>query len=104
MDQIDFNINNYSIQNLEDFFKFSTKNYTEDDIQRNIQIMKTKLLNCKELTNTLKEEINTFLNKSRIILTSNIEMNSKNHNFNPIKNTDINTCLLYTSPSPRDES
>lgn len=99
MDQIDFNINNYSIQNLEDFFKFSTKNYTEDDIQRNIQLMKTKLLNCKELTNTLKEEINTFLNKSRIILTSNIEMNSKNYNFNPIKNTDINTVYNYKYPN-----
>lgn len=85
MDRIDFNINNYSIQNLEDFFKFSTKNYTEDDIQRNIQIMKTKLLNCKELNDTLKEEINTFLNKSSIILTSNLEMNSRNHNFNPTK-------------------
>lgn len=99
MDQIDFNINNYSIQNLEDFFKFSTKNYTEDDIQRNIQLMKTKLLNCKELTNTLKEEINTFLNKSRIILTSNIEMNSKNYNFNPTKNTDINTVYNYKYPN-----
>ncbi len=99
MDQIDFNINNYSIQNLEDFFKFSTKNYTEYDIQRNIQLMKTKLLNCKELNDTLKEEINTFLNKSRIILTSNIEMNSRNHNFNPTKNTDINTVYNYKYPN-----
>ena len=91
MDHIDFNINNYNINDLEEFYKFTDKKYTEDDINKNIQIMKEKLFNCKEITDKLKKQINEFLNKSSIILLSNIKTNDTNHNFNPIKNTDLNT-------------
>jgi len=99
MEEIDFNINNYSIQNLEEFFKFTTINYTKDDVHQHIEIMKNKLLNYKGLSDNLKEDINTFLNKSSIILLTNIQMNSKNHIFNPIKNTEINTVYNYKYPN-----
>ena len=99
MDHIDFNINNYNINDLEEFYKFTDKKYTEDDINKNIQIMKEKLFNCKEITDKLKKQINEFLNKSSIILLSNIKTNDTNHNFNPIKNTDLNTVYNYKYPS-----
>ena len=61
--EFDFDITNYTIKNIEDFFKFTTS-YTEDDINNNIKLMKDKLLNCKELYH-LTNEITHFLNKSR---------------------------------------
>ena len=60
MTNFDFDIKNYTIKNIENFFKFTTS-YTEDDINTKIKLMKDKLLNCKEL-DSLTNEITIFLN------------------------------------------
>ena len=86
MENFDFNIKNYSIKNIEDFFNFDTL-YTEDDINKNVQSMKDHLLNCKELY-AQHNEITHFLNKSREMLLLNIHTTS--HNFNPPKQIDMN--------------
>ena len=89
--EFDFDITNYSIKNIEDFFKFTTS-YTEDDINNNIKLMKDKLLNCKELYN-LTNEITHFLNKSREMLMLNIT--TTNHNLIYPKQIDINNTYNY---------
>lgn len=88
--EFDFDITNYTIKNIEDFFKFTTS-YTEDDINNNIKLMKDKLLNCKELY-PLTNEITHFLNKSREMLMLNI---ATNHNLIYPKQIDINNTYNY---------
>ena len=88
--EFDFDITNYTIKNIEDFFKFTTS-YTEDDINNNIKLMKDKLLNCKELYH-LTNEITHFLNKSREMLMLNI---ATNHNLIYPKQIDINNTYNY---------
>lgn len=89
--EFDFDIKNYTIKNIEDFFKFTTS-YTEDDINNNIKLMKDKLLNCKELYH-LTNEITIFLNKSREMLMLNIA--TTNHNLIYPKQIDINNTYNY---------
>jgi len=89
--ELDFDITNYTIKNIEDFFKFTTS-YTEDDINNNIKLMKDKLLNCKELYH-LTNEITHFLNKSREMLMLNIP--TTNHNLIYPKQIDINNTYNY---------
>ena len=76
MNNFDFDIKNYTIKNIEDFFKFTTT-YTEDDINEKIKLMKDKLLNCKELY-SLTNEITHFLNKSQEMLMLNIQTTDYN--------------------------
>jgi hypothetical protein len=91
MENFDFNIKNYSIKNIEDFFNFD-RLYTEDDINKNVQSMKDNLLSCKELYSQ-HNEITHFLNKSREMLLLNIHTTS--HNFNPPKQIDMNNVYNY---------
>jgi hypothetical protein len=91
--EFDFDIKNYTIKNIEDFFKFTTS-YTEDDINNKIKLMKDKLLNCNSLTN----EITHFLNKSREMLMLNIDTKT-NHNLIYPKQIDINNTYNYKYPS-----
>jgi hypothetical protein len=90
MENFDFDIKNYTIKNIEDFYKFNS-NYTEDDINKKIKLMKEKLLNCKEL-HSLTDDITLFLNKSRDMLMLNIQ---SNHNLIPPKKIDINNVYNY---------
>ena len=69
MKDFDFDIRNYTIANIENLFKFTTSNYTEDEIHTNVAIMKDKLLACNSLTN----EITVFLDKAREMLLINID-------------------------------
>jgi hypothetical protein len=91
MENFDFNIKNYTIKNIEDFFNFNTL-YTEDDINKKLKYMKEKLLNCRELC-SYHNEITNFLNTSREMLLLNIH--STSHNFNPTKKIDINNVYNY---------
>jgi hypothetical protein len=90
MENFDFDIKNYTIKNIEDFYKFNS-NYTEDDINKKIKLMKEKLLNCKEL-HSLTDVITIFLNKSKDMLMLNIQ---SNHNLIPPKKIDINNVYNY---------
>jgi hypothetical protein len=90
MENFDFDIKNYTIKNIEDFYKFNS-NYTEDDINKKIKLMKEKLLNCKEL-HSLTDDITIFLNKSKDMLMLNIQ---SNHNLIPPKKIDINNVYNY---------
>jgi len=99
MNQFDLNIDNYTIQDLEEFYKFPTKNYNKEDIKKNVELMKQNLFNSKEIDEKLKIKINEFLNKSSIVLVSNIRMNDTNHTFNPIKKTDIYSSRPYKYPN-----
>ena len=92
MANFDFDIKNYTIKNIEDFFKFTTS-YTEDDINNKITLMKDKLLNCKEFY-SLTNEITHFLNKSREMLMLNIDTKT-NHNLIYPKQIDINNTYNY---------
>ena len=92
MTTFDFDITNYTIKNIEEFFKFTTS-YTEDDINNNVELMKDKLLNCKELCH-LTNEITLFLNKSREMLMLNIATTTS-HNLIYPKQIDINNTYNY---------
>jgi len=91
MEIFDFDIKNYTIKNIENFLNFTT-NYTEDDINKKIKLMKDKLLNCKELY-SLTDEITHFLNKSQEMLMLNID--TTNHNLINPKQIDINNVYNY---------
>jgi hypothetical protein len=58
---LDLEITNYSISQLEFFFKLEP-NYTEEDITLKEDILKNKIIKIKELTEKKKMEIFKFLN------------------------------------------
>ena len=96
MTNFDFDIKNYTIKNIEDFFKFTTS-YTEDDINKKINLMKDKLLNCRELY-SLTNEITIFLNKSREMLMLNIDTPRSRNLIHP-KQVDIHNVYNHKYPS-----
>ena len=53
------------------------------------------------------DEVQKFLNRSRasVYRYTNTDLRNLNPSFNPRKlNAEFRTCLLYTSPSPRDRT
>ena len=48
MENFDFNIDNYSVKNMEDFLNLPYGNYTEIEINEKVQTMKDTLLKSKE--------------------------------------------------------
>ena len=94
MKDFDFDIKNYTIKNIEDFFKITTSSYTEDEIDKKVASMKEKLIECDSLTN----EINIFLDKARDFLMLNIDTPRSHNLINP-KHVDINNVYNHKYPS-----
>ena len=92
MENFDFNIDNYSIKNMEDFLNLPYNSYTDLEINEKIQTMKETLLNSKE-SYQISAKINTFLNKIQTALMLNIR--HTNHYLNKPTNVDINNVYNY---------
>jgi len=94
MKDFDFDIKNYTIKNIEDFFKFTTSNYTEDEIEKKVNSMKEKLIARDSLTS----EITNFLDKASEMLMLNIDRPRSHNLINP-KHVDINNVYTHKYPS-----
>jgi len=94
MEDFDFDIKNYTIKNIEDFFKITTSSYTEDEIEKKVNSMKEKLIACDSLTS----EITIFLDKASEMLMLNIDTPRSNNVIHP-KSVDINNVYNHKYPS-----
>jgi hypothetical protein len=98
MENFDFNIDNYSIKNMEDFLNLPYNNYTDIEINEKVQTMKDTLLNSKE-SREISSKINTFLNdvhQSLLLNNRNRDTNTNtNHYLNKTKHLDINNVYNY---------
>jgi len=94
MKDFDFDIKNYTIKNIEDFFKITTSSYTEDEIEKKVNSMKEKLIARDSLTS----EITVFLDKASEMLMLNIDTPRSNNVIHP-KQVDINNIYNHKYPS-----
>ena len=92
MENFDFNIDNYSIKNMEDFLNLPYNSYTDIEINEKVQTMKDTLLNSKE-SYQISAKINTFLNEVQTALLLNIR--NTNHYLTKSTNVDINNVYNY---------
>lgn len=92
MENFDFNIDNYSVKNMEDFLNLPYGNYTEIEINEKVQTMKDTLLKSKE-SYQVSSKINAFLNEVQEALLLNIR--TTNHYSNKTRNVDINNVYNY---------
>lgn len=92
MENFDFNIDNYSVKNMEDFLNLPYGNYTEIEINEKVQTMKDTLLKSKE-SYQVSSKINAFLNEVQEALLLNIR--TTHHYSNKPKNVDINNVYNY---------
>jgi hypothetical protein len=67
MDNFDFDINNYSIKDIEFFFKLNNK-YTISDIEFNEANIREKLLNSSNIDKKYKRDLIIFLENAKKIL------------------------------------
>ena len=71
MDQLDLDINNYTILDLEKFFKLKPKsNYTAADIEEREYKIREQLLKSGHVDKRFKTELIEFLNKAKEWLDS----------------------------------
>ncbi len=94
MKDFDFDIKNYTIKDIEEFFKITTSSYTEDEINKKVCSIKDKLIACDSLTN----EITTFIDKAREFLMLNIDTPRSQNVIHP-KHVDINNVYNHKYPS-----
>lgn len=94
MENFDFNIDNYSVKNMEDFLNLPYGNYTEIEINEKVQTMKDTLLKSKE-SYQVSSKINAFLNEVQEALLLNIRTTHTHHYSNKPKNVDINNVYNY---------
>jgi len=108
----DFNINNYSIQNIEDFLNISkTELYTENELTDKINIIRNKILICNDVSNDFKNNFNEFLNLAKImilkvknnlnnIITPELKENiSTNHPIQPPQDISVKNIYNYKYPT-----
>lgn len=68
MENLDLNIDNYSIRDIENFFKLNTIiNYSLNNINENEAKIKEKIFNTN-INNSVKNELNEFISKAKQIL------------------------------------
>lgn len=80
MEKFDFNIDNYSIKNMEDFLNLPHSNYKEKDINEHVKTMKDTLLHSNESYQVSKQII-VFLDKVKNALILNLRnTNTTNEN------------------------
>ena len=72
-----YNIDDYKINELEDFLKLKTNKYDVKEIEIKKEIIKKKLLNDETIDKETKEKINLFLEKIKERLTSLIIINKR---------------------------
>lgn len=96
MENFDFNIDNYSIKNMEDFLNLPHNNYTEIEINEKVQIIKDTLLNSKE-SYDVTTQLKLFLHRVKDLLVTHIRNTNRNiTNILPqSKNVDINNVYNY---------
>jgi hypothetical protein len=107
----DFNINNYSIQTIEDFLNISkTELYTENELNDKINIIRNKILNSNDISNDFKNNFNEFLNLSKVMILkvknnlNNIitpelkEYISTNHPIQPPQDISVKNIYNYKYP------
>ena len=68
---LDLEITNYKIEELEQFFKLPP-NYTISDVIQKEDEIKTKIINSEELSKKKKNDIVTFLNEIKNLLTEKL--------------------------------
>lgn len=98
MENLDLNINNYSVKDIENFFQLNTlSNYSLDDIIIKEHKLKDKLFKVN-INNNFKEQLTNFIDKAKKILmiannfTNNININNNNEIINnSLSNSIINT-------------
>ena len=108
----DFNINNYSIQNIEDFLNISkTELYTENEINDKINIIRNKILISNDVSNDFKNNFNDFLKLATImilkvknnlnnIITPELKENvSTNHPIQPPQDILVKNIYNYKYPT-----
>jgi len=96
MENFDFNIDNYSIKNMEEFLNLPYNNYTDIEINEKVQTMKDTLLNSK-CPHQISLKIKKFLNDvQQTLLLHNRNCNTNtNHYLNTAKTLDINNVHNY---------
>jgi hypothetical protein len=67
MDNFDFDINNYSITDIETFLKLKKK-YTISDVELNVSTIRTQLLNSSHIDKKYKRDLILFLDNAKKIL------------------------------------
>jgi hypothetical protein len=79
MENLDLDINNYSIKDIEAFFKLNPKNkYTEADIELKEYEIREQLLKSGHINKRFKRDLIEFLNKAKNLLIHVKCNNSKN--------------------------
>ena len=71
MSEMDLNIDNYSITDLENFFKFKHGKYTESDVEKREYEIREQLLSSGHIQKKFKRDLITFLSeaKERLVYT-----------------------------------
>jgi hypothetical protein len=69
MDTFDFDINNYSIKDIETFLKLK-KTYTISDLELNVVKMRTQLLNSSNIDKKYKKDLILFIDHAQKILVN----------------------------------
>ena len=69
MDNFDFDINNYSINDIESFLKLKKK-YTISDLELNVVKMRTQLLNSSNIDKKYKRDLILFIDQAQKILVN----------------------------------
>ena len=68
MAAMDLNINNYSITDLENFFKVRPSTYTSADVEQREYEIREQLLSSGHINKKLKRDLNMFLNEVKMRL------------------------------------
>jgi hypothetical protein len=76
---IDLNIDNYSINDIESFFGLLNKKYTFSDIEKKEYEIREKLLKSGHINKRFKRDLIDFLTKAKELLNSRVD----NRNTNP---------------------
>jgi len=94
---IDFNVANYSIQNIQDFLNISNLNFcSENEIIDKINILTTKILNSNNVDNDFKNKFTIFVNLIHIKLKTYLNTQNQIEKLNDNLNVNINHPLQST--------
>jgi len=69
---MDLNIDNYSITDLENFFKFQPKKYSLDEIEKREYEIREQLLSSGHINKKFKRDLITFLKEAKDRLSQTI--------------------------------
>lgn len=73
MQEMDLNINNYSITDLENFFKVKTNQYSESDIEQREYEIREQLLSSGHIQKKFKRDLIEFLEQAKQQLSNRIK-------------------------------